>query len=70
MRFLLTIALLLVLATGGVAHEVDDKAQCARINEKIRHIQSRMRSGYTRAQGERLETQLRKLRQQRKSKCR
>ena len=70
MRFLLTFALSLLLASGGVAHEVDDKVQCARINEKIRHIQSRMRSGYTRAQGERMETQLRKLRQQRKSKCR
>ena len=68
MRTLLTIALSLLIASSQ-AHEVPDKVQCSAIKEKIRHIQSRMRSGYTRAQGERMETQLRKLRVQRKSKC-
>jgi hypothetical protein len=69
MRMLLTTVLSLLLSTGGIAHEFDDKAECNRIKEKIRHIQSRMRSGYTRAQGERLEARLRKRRQQRKTKC-
>lgn len=70
MRLLLTIALSLLLAAGSPAHEVSDKAECTAIKEEIRHIQSRMRSGYTRAQGECMESQLRKLRQKRKSKCR
>ena len=70
MRLLLTMALSILLTTGSVAHGEPDKAKCAAIKEKIRHIQSRMRSGYTRAQGEHMEAQLRKLRQQRKSRCR
>ena len=74
MRFLTTIAFSLLLSfqvpSDGITRESDDKAECSRIKEKIRHIQSRMRSGYTRAQGERMEAQLRKLRKQRKSKCR
>jgi hypothetical protein len=70
MRLLLTIALSLLLTTASMTHEQANKAECKKINQKIRHIQSRMRSGYTRAEGERLEALLRKLRQQRKSKCR
>ncbi len=70
MRYLLVIATTFLLSAEGIAHSVDDTAECRRIKEKIRHIQSRMRAGYTRAQGERMEAQLRKLRQQRKSKCR
>jgi len=68
MRILLTIVLSLLL-TSNPAHEVADKAECTEIKEKIRHIHSRMRSGYTRAQGERMEAQLRKLREQRRAKC-
>ena len=70
MRLLLAIMLVPLVTAGSLAHDSDDKAECRRIKEKIRHIQSRMRSGYTRAQGERMEAQLRKLRKQRKSKCR
>ena len=69
MRLLLTVALTFLLVAGSPAHEDTDKAKCAVVKEKIRHIQSRMRSGYTRAQGERMEAQLRKLKRQRKSKC-
>jgi len=70
MRLLLTVVYSVLLATASLAHETSDKEDCIVIKEKIRHIHSRMRSGYTRAQGERMETQLRKLRKQRKSKCR
>ena len=70
MRLPLTIALTFLLAAGSPVHGDTDKAKCKAAKEKIRHIQSRMRSGYTRAQGERMEAQLRKLRQQRKSKYR
>ena len=52
------------------SREEFDKAKCAAVKKKIRHIRSRMRAGYTRAQGERLERQLRKLRKDRRSKCR
>ena len=52
------------------AHEEFDKAKCAAVKKKIRLIRSRMRAGYTRAQGERMEEQLRKLKRQRKSNCR
>lgn len=69
MRSLFTVVLSLLLGTSSIAHEAPDQAACSAIKEKIRHIQSRMRSGYTRAQGERMETQLRKLRVQRKAKC-
>jgi hypothetical protein len=69
MRFLIVIALSFLLTSGSLAHDPADKARCAVVKEKIRKIHSRMRSGYTRAQGEHMEAQLRKLRQQRKSKC-
>lgn len=52
------------------AHEEFDKAKCAAVKKKIRRIRSRMRAGYTRAQGERMEEQLRKLKRQRRSHCR
>jgi len=70
MRLLLIPALSFLLAIGSFAHDVPDNAECAAVKEKIRHIQSRMRSGYTRAQGEKMESRLRKLRKQRKEKCR
>ncbi len=70
MRVLVTVALTILLAAGPAAPTDFDKAKCAAVKEKIRNIQSRMRAGYTRAQGERMESQLRKLRKQRKSVCR
>jgi hypothetical protein len=47
----------------------DDSQKCKTTKEKIRKIQSKMRSGYTRAQGEKMEEQLRKLRKQRRKFC-
>ena len=60
----------LSLSTASIGHEKDLKAECARTKQKIRDIQSKMRSGYTRAQGEKLEAQLRKLRSKRNKVCR
>ena len=49
----------------------DERAkECVLIKEKIRYIQSKMRSGYTRAQGERMEAELRRLRERRRRTCR
>jgi len=47
-----------------------EEAACAEVKEKIRTIQSKMRAGYTRAQGEKYEQQLRELRARRYKLCR
>ena len=46
------------------------EAACAEVREKIYNIESRMRAGYTRAQGERYAEQLRVLRAKRYKLCR
>ena len=48
----------------------DRQLECEKIKQEIREIQSKMRSGYTRAQGEKLEARLRKLRALRAKACR
>ena len=62
--------LVLVTQSPAVAHDKCNKAECAALNEKIRTIESKMRSGYTRAQGERFESRLRELRAKRYRTCR
>jgi hypothetical protein len=52
------------------AYDGDAKAECTKVKQKIRYIQSKMRAGYTRAQGEKMEAQLRKLLTLRKKACR
>lgn len=47
-----------------------DKAACDQVRAQIREIEAKMRSGYTRAQGERYERRLRTLRDRRRSICR
>jgi hypothetical protein len=47
-----------------------DKAACAEVKEKIHNIESRMRAGYTRAQGERYNEKLRELKAKRSKLCR
>jgi len=69
-RQMMLAGMALLMMTSLDVHADLDKAKCAAVKEKIRHIQSRMRAGYTRAQGERMEKQLRKLKKQRKSVCR
>ena len=64
---LLIMALCLDVADAG---KRTDEAACAEVKEKIRNIESRMRSGYTRAQGERYEEKLRELRAKRYKLCR
>ena len=43
---------LVLLNAPADAHSNRDKALCAEVKEKIRTIESKMRSGYTRAQGD------------------
>ena len=47
-----------------------DKAACNAVKEDIRNIEAQMRLGYTRAQGEKYEARLRKLKTKRKQLCR
>jgi hypothetical protein len=65
---IITIIMLATWQASGAAAE--PSTECAEVKERIRYIQSRMRSGYTRAQGERLEAELRRLRERRRKACR
>ena len=65
-----TLALTLLFATPAEASRRTDAAACAEVKEKIRTIESRMRAGYTRAQGERYNEKLRELKAKRAKLCR
>jgi len=65
--------MLAVLALWHVplnAHSNCDEAACAAVKERIRNIESKMRAGYTRAQGERYEARLKEMRARRHKLCR
>jgi hypothetical protein len=62
--------LIVLCAPAAEAGRKQDEAACAEVKEKIRNIQSKMRSGYTRAQGEKYEQRLRELRAKRYKLCR
>lgn len=71
MKRLWIVALFCVLIPGaGSARTNCDKHACSEIKQEIRDIEARMRSGYTRAQGEKYEAKLRKLKRKRKHVCR
>ena len=61
---------LVLLNSPADAHSKRDKAQCTEVKEKIRKIESKMRSGYTHAQGEKYEARLRELKTKRYKLCR
>lgn len=61
---------LLILAIALPADGGDcDKEKCRKVKEDIRNIESRMRAGYSAAQGIRLEERLRKLKKKRRETC-
>jgi hypothetical protein len=60
----------LIIAANTHARPAYDKDACAEVKQEIREIEARMRAGYTRAQGEKYEAKLRKLRRQRSKLCR
>ena len=69
MRVLFVFLALVVLpAAADSRHERE--LRCEEIKQKIRYIQSKMRAGYTRAQGEKMEEDLRRLRALRSKACR
>ena len=71
MKLIAWMLLILILnQSAAEAGNNSDKAACAAVKEKIRTIESRMRAGYTRAQGERYEERLRELKAKRSKLCR
>ena len=60
----------IMIVSASAAHNDNPKIECSEIKEKIRYVHSRMRAGYTRAEGEKLEAELRKLRVLRAEFCR
>ena len=73
MRALAFVVIVVTLALPAAADSNsrrDRQLECEKIKQEIREIQSKMRSGYTRAQGEKFEARLRKLRALRAKACR
>ena len=66
----ITVLVLLFLAPLVDAKPDRNKLACDEIKQQIREIESRMRSGYSRAQGEKFEARLRKLKRKRSRLCR
>lgn len=64
-------ALLLFLFSAHIHAKPDrDALACEEVKQAIRDIEARMRAGYSRAQGERYEEKLRKLKRKRSRLCR
>jgi len=71
MKFIAWMLLATMLCSGATyAGDKRKEAECAVVKEKIRNIESRMRAGYTRAQGERYNEKLRELKTKRYKLCR
>jgi len=64
---LMLIVLILVPVHAG---DTSDKDACEQVKKKIRVIESRMRDGYSAAQGIRYEAKLRELKEKRYKLCR
>ena len=62
--------LMVLIAPSAFSNSREEEAACAEVKEEIREIEARMRAGYTRAQGERYEAKLRKLKAKRRKLCR
>jgi hypothetical protein len=69
-RVLIILSLALLLPVAGHAHRDCPQAKCEETRQKIEKIRARMRQGYTRAQGEKMEAELRSLRAIRSKRCR
>ena len=59
-----------MLATSTTGYAADRRAECRKVKEKIRKIESRMRQGYTAKQGIRFDERLRELKKKRYKLCR
>jgi len=64
------VTILALCQTPAYSYNDCAKAACAEVKARISTIESKMRSGYTRAQGERYENKLRVLKAKRSKLCR
>lgn len=69
MRWIALLALIF-LTSPSLPREKDLQLRCEEIRQRIDYLHAKMRSGYTRAQGEKMEAELRKLRALRRKACR
>jgi hypothetical protein len=69
-RAMITALVLFLFPVHGDAKPDRDALACEEVKQEIRDIEARMRAGYSRAQGERYEARLRKLRRKRRLLCR
>ena len=69
-RAMITALALCLFPAHGDAKPDRDALACDEVKQAIRDIEARMRAGYTRAQGERYEARLRKLKRKRRLLCR
>ena len=71
MQWRWTALLVLIMLTPPSSARPDcDKLACEEVKQSIREIESRMRAGYSRSQGERFDARLRKLKRKRSKLCR
>ena len=61
---------LMLVAVPGSAKQQNDEAACEKVKQQIRSIQSRMRNGYSAAEGIRFDERLRELKKRRYKLCR
>lgn len=59
-----------LIAAPAYARSDCDKLACNEVKAEIREVEAKMRSGYSRAQGEKYEARLRKLKRKRNKICR
>jgi hypothetical protein len=62
--------LLVLLAPASHARDKCRDMECEKVRQKISKIESKMRQGYSRAQGEKMAAELRRLRALRSKSCR
>lgn len=61
---------LLLFSAPALARQRENAEKCARLNARLREIQSRRRAGYRAAQGRKLRDQQIRLEQERRAGCR
>ena len=69
LRLVLTL-ILLTWVSPAVTGDKNRELRCEEIRQRIDFLHAKMRAGYTRAQGEKMEAELRKLRALRRKACR
>ena len=70
MRIVFAVMFLYLVVPASLAYDKSAETKCKKTEQQIRWVESKMRAGYTRAQGEKLEARLRKLRAERSKYCR